>query len=474
MNNTKKIIFLLFVAMGFFVKLALATGPFPPGAGPWLDYWTFDDTKDWTTVRGYFPASATNVDTCELGQYYTAILDDTNGAWLRYNVTESDGTNHLTLDTGSLMFWFAPNWTGTNEGGTGPGEWSRFIEVGSQTTNASYGWWSLYTDPEGVNLYFSAQTNDGSGATYLSAPINWGITNRWHLLALTYSPTNSILYLDGDPVTNGLPVTYGPGPDVLTNGFFIGSDSNGTSQAHGMFDNLSTYNYQIDSNVVSRTFRSEGIWFYANPYNTANIGSAPSTPSTTPTLNAVTGAGNLITLSNAANCTNNIDIWLTNVVMTVAGNGTMNVQFDIAGGTNGALYDVFANSVLNFSAGTNAPWAWMGQGPHCSTYLLTNLPASACYLILGTPQDSDGDGLTDAYERLVSKTDLTKPDTDNDGISDSWEVLLGLNPLVNDNAQPGARSNYSYDSTDWLLGVTSARTGTVNLDSEGNILSVAQ
>ena len=41
------------------------------------------------------------------------------------------------------MFWFAPYWAGTNEGGTGPGQWSRLIEVGSYTPDASYGWWSL-------------------------------------------------------------------------------------------------------------------------------------------------------------------------------------------------------------------------------------------------------------------------------------------------------------------------------------------
>jgi hypothetical protein len=152
------------------------------------------------------------------------------------------------------MFWFAPNWIGTNAGGTGPGEWSRLIEVGAYTTNASYGWWSLYTDPAGAKLYFSAQTNNGSGATYLSAPIDWDTTNRWHLIALTYSETNSALWVDAVPVTNGLPVTYWPGPDVQADGFFIGSDSSGLSQAHGMFDDLVTYAYEIDGATISNVF----------------------------------------------------------------------------------------------------------------------------------------------------------------------------------------------------------------------------
>ena len=44
----------------------------------------------------------------------------------------------------------------------------------------------------------------------------------------------------------------------------------------------------------------------------------------------------------------------------------------------------------------------------------------------------DSDGLTDAYELLVSHTNPSNADTDGDGIPDGWEVAHGLNPLVND------------------------------------------
>ena len=73
-------------------------------------------------------------------------------------------------------------------------------------------------------------------------------------------------------------------------------------------------------------------------------------------------------------------------------NGTMNVTFSIEGGTNGILYDVFANSVLSFGyLLPQVPWAWMGQGQTCQKYSLTILPNTDCFLILGTPQDSDSD-----------------------------------------------------------------------------------
>ena len=250
-------------------ELAHAEIPIPGGGGtnppPWLDSWSFSDTNAWTSDLGYAPASFTNLGTCWLGEYSTLVLDSTNAAWLRYNVIENDGTTNLTVDNGSVMFWVAPYWSGTNEGGTGPGQWGRLLEAGAYTPDASYGWWSLYIDPDGVNIYFSAQTN-GQTTTYLSAPIDW-TTNRWHLIALTYSPTNTALYLDATIVTNGPGMTVWPGPDALTNGFSIGSDGGdtGMAQAHGMYDQLTTYNYPLDSNIVQSTYWYNSIWYLRKP-----------------------------------------------------------------------------------------------------------------------------------------------------------------------------------------------------------------
>jgi hypothetical protein len=474
--------FACLIIFGLFPSLLLASIPTPPGGGdepaPPLDSWTFSDTNYWTSVLGFAPVSFTNLSVSTLGDGTAVVIDSTNAAWLQYNVTETDGTNNLRVDNGTVMFWFAPSWAGTNEGGTGPGQWGRLIDVGSYTTNASYGWWSLYIDPTGTNIFFGAQTNDGSGATYLSAPISW-TTNRWHLLALTYSATNSTLYIDGAVVTNGPGVTYQPGPTALANGFYIGSESNGVSQAHGMFDDFSTYNYQVDPGTIGSTYALYSIFYLLNPGNAANITSAPSEPSSgsgspgSPDYyDAITGQGSLQLVGSASTCVTSSNVWITNVVATMATNGTMNVSFTIEGGSNSVPYDVFANSVLGF--GTNYTWAWMGQGFHCEIYTLTNLPPTSAFLILGMPQDTDGDGLTDAYENLVSHTNPLVADTDGDGISDSWEILLGLNPLVNDNAQPSSRSTYSYSFTDWLQGISGIRTGSVSLDNEGNILSVSQ
>ena len=437
-----------------------------------LNSWSFTDTTNWLSDLGYPPVSFTNLSVSALGAGTSLVVDSADPAWLQYNVVENDGATNLTVDQGSVMFWFAPYWAGTNEGGAGPGQWSRLIEVGSYTTNAACGWWSLYTDPDGVNLYFSAQTNDSSQATYLSAPIAW-TTNRWHLLALTYSGTNSALYLDGELVTNGSPVTYLPGPDALANGFYIGSDSNGTAQAHGMFGGLATYATLLDAGTIWSTYWYSYPNYNLDPLNWANFASAPSAPQVTPIFVAITGTGNLTSLGSVTNCVTNSAVWMTNVVATLATNGTMNLAFTISGGSNGLAYDVFATSALA-SPITNGQWGWMGQGYQCTRYLLTNLPASSALLLLGTPQDSDQDGLTDAYELLVSHTDHYKADTSGDGMLDGWKVLWGLNPLVNNPAQTGQRANYTYDPAGWLKQVAGWRGETLGPDAEGNVLNDGQ
>jgi len=462
---------LLFVARAVHAQL---TPPDDPGWPTNLDSWTFSDTDNWTSDLGYLPVSFTNIEAAKLGNGASLSVDSTNAAWLQYNVFESDGTTNLTINQGSITFWFASGaWASTN-GGTGPGDWGRLIEVGSYTTNASYGWWSLFLDPGATNIYFSAQTNSGNGAmsTYLSAPIAWN-TNEWHFIGLTYSASNSALYLDGLLVTNGLPVTVFPGLNVQTNGFFIGSDSNGIMQAHGMFDDIQTFNYPLDGGTISNLFTWEHWSYYLNPNNTFpindNIHSAPSSSSTGPIFNAVTGSGVLIPQStNTVSCITSSNVWLTNVVATKVGTN-MNVTFAIAGGSNGVPYDVFANSVLSVSSNTNAPWAWMGQGYQCVTYSITNLPLSSCFLILGLPTDSDQDGLTDAYERLVSKTDPFNPDSDGDGMLDGWEVLWGFNPLGDETSQTSQRSNYTYNLVGWLNTVTGTKAETITVDPEGNI-----
>jgi hypothetical protein len=400
-----------------------------------LDSWSFYyDHTNWTSDLGYAPVSFTNLAFSQLGNFASLVVDTNVPAWLQYHVYENDGSTNFSPSAGTVMFWFAPgSWSGTNAGGTGPGEYGRLFEAGAFTTNSSLGWWSIYVDPAGANLYFSTQTNDLSGYvyTYLAAPISW-TTNYFHFIALTYSATNTALYLDGVLATNGPPLAVYPGPNALTNGFFIGSDSSGVYQAHGLFNSITTFNVPLDAGTIQLIFASDYIYYMMNPLNTAmeTLFSASSSPDFTgTTYSAITGAGNLqwvgsVTPIYEANAN---QVWITNVTATATNGGTENVTFTIQGGQPGYYYDVFATGALE-SPLANALWFWMGQGNSGNTYTLP-ITSHNAFLILGTPQDSNGDGVTDAFSRLVANIDPNTAQSDAYGVPYAWYVQNGLNVL---------------------------------------------
>ncbi len=59
----------------------------------------------------------------------------------------------------------------------------------------------------------------------------------------------------------------------------------------------------------------------------------------------------------------------------------------------------------------------------------TNAMERAAFFRLATQDDSDGDGLSDAYEAWTLGTGPANPDTDGDGLGDGDEVALGTDPL---------------------------------------------
>ncbi|MGP8201381.1 MAG: LamG-like jellyroll fold domain-containing protein [Limisphaerales bacterium] len=326
---------------------AIAQAPYPSTnsySRPWLDYWPFSDTNNWTTALGYAPVSFTNVGVSCLGDGTALVVDDsTNAAWLQYNVWEKDGTTNLTVDVGSVMLWFAPDWSSQSQGGDGPGSWAPLIETGAFTTNANNGWWSWYCDPQGSNILFSAQDGLGDQTNYLCAPISWN-SNQFHFLALTYSSTNTALYIDGSFVTNGPGITIYPSSEVLSNGFWLGSDSSGTNQCHGILDDVSTYNYPLDADTISSAFVLSEIFYLRNMAMAANIVQAPSTPETAPIFDAITGLGYLLPNStNMSGWVSSSNVWITNTTATVTTNGTV-ISFTIAGGVERAGLRCFCDA----------------------------------------------------------------------------------------------------------------------------------
>lgn len=81
-----------------------------------------------------------------------------------------------------------------------------------------------------------------------------------------------------------------------------------------------------------------------------------------------------------------------------------------------------------------------GVTPYTNIVYGCNVPApspKSAFFKLGTRLDTDEDGLSDAFELLVSHTSETNADTDGDGLSDSDELTLGTNPLSSDSDGDG-------------------------------------
>jgi hypothetical protein len=119
-------------------------GKFGPTNTP-LDSWSFRDSTGWTNDNGYAPVSFTNLNYSYLGNGSSLVVDTNLPAWLQYNVFESDGTTNLTVDSGTVMFWFAPSWSSTNQGGFGPGDSGGYLKSAAtrriQVTAGGAFWW---------------------------------------------------------------------------------------------------------------------------------------------------------------------------------------------------------------------------------------------------------------------------------------------------------------------------------------------
>lgn len=93
-------------------------------------------------------------------------------------------------------------------------------------------------------------------------------------------------------------------------------------------------------------------------------------------------------------------------------------------------YDIYESTDFFVS------WHRVSQGVLNQTaFAFPSAPGGAVFQA-GSGQDWDGDGLTDGYEVIISKTRIDVADSDGDGISDAWELAYGLNPL---NAADGAQ-----------------------------------
>ncbi len=392
----------------------------PPPEGGVINLWRFDEAVGMRSGAPD-PLFSENVGLFESWSGNSVSLFGNDPAYLRFPESDAAGNVHLNSTEGSVRFWFSPHWGSADLGGIGPGTYARLIEMGAADERARVGWWSLYLNPEGNRIHFSTQGR-GRSADYLAAPILWE-PGSWHEVTLTYSPEGTALYVDGLIAAEGGGITTVP--DAATRqefGFALGGDASGGNLAQGEFDELTTYHGALDAEEVARVYhvRAMQVWrqamdnaglLQAQPSSSGGMALMSSPPSPGSGGGGGSGTNTYMAYSYSTN-----DLWLK-----ITGKTNTTGYFVIYTPEPSEIYDLFATTNLspNVSGLNLTNWVQVVRTTSGQTNLtITGLSAVHEYFQLGTMYDGDGDGLPDAYETLVSHSDLASADTDGDGLAD--------------------------------------------------------
>lgn len=213
-----------------------------------LGYFRFND-GDFTGERGQQPVATSGLQSVDA--WITKGVQLTNGtAVLKYRTVEADGRANINLRSGTLRWWFKPQWNS----GTGTGAAGKLLEVGSRGAATTNGWWSLFFDATGNTLNFVSQTNNTAEVTNLMAGVTF-TSNRWCQVVLTYTNGAVALYTNGVLcATNSAGVPY-PLLAARTNGFTIGCSTDGGGVVQGVFEDLETFNYPLTASEVLESFQ---------------------------------------------------------------------------------------------------------------------------------------------------------------------------------------------------------------------------
>src|SRR5206468_7944795 len=100
---------------------------------------------------------------------------------------------------------------------------ARLVEIGAESTNCMYGQWAICVNSNGTALQLVCQA-EGMQTNVLDVPIDWP-PSQWRHVVVTYSPSNSCLYIDGELKTTagGVPC-YPPACARAEQGLRVGTD----------------------------------------------------------------------------------------------------------------------------------------------------------------------------------------------------------------------------------------------------------
>ena len=374
-------------------------------------------------------------------------------------------------ERGAIRFWYRPDFSS----GSGSGETASLLELITVKGKAEAVWWDLVVLPNGNEVALICQTERGAEKC-LSAEVTWE-AGSWNLLTLAFTPTNSALFINDQlaAVGEGLPTI--PKEVAPLTSLIVGSDASGNYPANGQLEELGIFSgrkkmQMVMGNVFGLSVDWEIGTYYSSLSKTAALGPISDEEIAARKaaaekrkaeraalgLDDESGGGGMMLrmMTGLVDCATNSPLYITNTVCVFDTNTAWTVQFDVQGtnvlGATGGPVDIFCSTNLGW---TN--WLYLERGPSCATYQYTNQLSEGSFYILGDGMiDPDGDGLSTAYERLVSHTDPgvgNSLDTDGDGLQDAWELAHGYNPTKADTDGNGIPDGYEDWDADGLANV---------------------
>jgi hypothetical protein len=398
-------------------------------AGQILDVWEFQDSN-WLSAFGDVPLSFTNISLTADWAGNGLLMDSTDPATLNYAVIGPDGWTNITFDNGTISMWFSPDWSS----GDGPGNWGTLLEAGSWNTNlaTATGAIGLFISPDGTSLFWSAQTN-GYSTNYLSAPISWN-AGDFHEITVTYSVTNSSLFLEGQFVTNGPGITVLPSASVLSNGFSIGSDGNSTGflQSRGVYNAIFTYDYTLDAATISNNYAYESQNVYPLP-TSGGFHRNDDGPPSPPTGTNSDGGGSTNTYYTPIYSTN--QFWVetvgygtnfynsdSNALTLIVHGTTQNIPFQIQSETNLSSSNWITEGTFVGSADTYFTVVNLSMVGRSNTF----------FRVLNNSLDTAQIGIPDWWQLKYFGYVGIDPNGNStgDGYSNLYKYLNGMNPNI--------------------------------------------
>jgi hypothetical protein len=209
-----------------------------------LGYWRFNDSTN-AGEMGQFPILALDVTNTPDWSRKSLVISSASDSQLTYRDVETSGWANFNAQKGAVRFWFKPDWT------TAPAPGS-FLYLGNPT-NASTGEWNFQYN----SGYFKLITaSNGLSATLLTSGYCPLSSSNWYQIVLNYSATNTALFVNGSNLCNGSGVTNYPRLSDRTNGLVVGNVTGGGAPVNGQFDELETFNYNLDTNEITRSFQA--------------------------------------------------------------------------------------------------------------------------------------------------------------------------------------------------------------------------